>query len=55
MQFIPNVDQIWVSKLNPEDPEYIYPTEQETADKAAELQAADPTGRKYKASLIETE
>lgn len=55
MQFIPNVDQIWVSKLNPEDPEYIYPTEQEAVDKAAELQAADPTGRKYKASLIETE
>jgi hypothetical protein len=55
MQFIPNVDQIWVTKLNPDDPEYIYSTEQEAVDKAAELQAADPTGRKYKASLVETE
>jgi len=55
MQFIPNVDQIWVTKLNPDDPEYIYPTEQEAVDKAAELQAADPTGRKYKSSLVETE
>ena len=55
MQFIPNVDQIWVSKLKPEDPEYIYSTEQEAADKASELEAADPTGRKYKASLVEAE
>jgi hypothetical protein len=55
MQFIPNVDQIWVTKLNSEDPEYVYSTEQEAVDKAAELQAADSTGRKYKASLVETE
>lgn len=55
MQFIPGLDQIWVAKLNPEDPEYVYPTEQEAIDKAAELQAADPTGRQYKASLITTE
>ena len=50
MQFIPGNDQIWVAKLSPNDPEYIYPTEQEAVDKAAELQAADPTGRQYKAS-----
>jgi hypothetical protein len=50
MQFIPGNDQIWVAKLNPEDPEYIYPTEQEAIDKAAELQAADPNGREYKVS-----
>lgn len=50
MQFIPGLDQIWVAKLNPEDPEYIYSTEQEAIDKAAELQAADPTGRQYKAA-----
>ncbi len=54
-QFIPGNDQIWVAKLNESDTEYIYPTEQEAIDKAAELQAADPTGRKYKASLVETE
>ena len=50
-QFIPGNDQIWVAKLNPEDTEYIYPTEQEAIDKAAELQAVDPDGRQYKASL----
>lgn len=51
MQFIPGLDQIWVAKLNENDPEYIYDNEQETIDKAAELQAADSTGRQYKASL----
>jgi hypothetical protein len=52
MQFIPENDQIWVAKLNPNDPEYIYPTEQEAIDKAAELQAADPTGRQYRANPV---
>jgi hypothetical protein len=52
MQFIPGNDQIWVAKINPTDPEYIYDTEQEAADKAAELQAADPTGRQYKAAPL---
>ena len=52
MQFVPGLDQIWVSKLNPEDPEYIYDIEQEAIDKAAELEAADPTGRKYKSQAI---
>jgi hypothetical protein len=49
-QFIPGNDQIWVAKLTPDDPEYIYPTEQEAIDKAAELQATDPDGRHYKAA-----
>ena len=49
-QFIPGNDQIWVAKLNPDDPEYIYSTEQEAIDKAVELQAADPNGRQYKAA-----
>lgn len=49
-QFIPNNDQIWVAKLDSNDPEYIYPTEQEAIDKATELEVNDPTGRKYKAS-----
>jgi len=51
-QFIIGNDQIWVAKINPDDPEYIYDTEQEAADKAAELQAADPTGRQYKAAPL---
>jgi len=52
MQFIPGLDQIWVSRLSPEDPEYVYDTEQEAVDKAAELEAADPTGRKYKIEAV---
>lgn len=52
MQYIPGLDQIWVSRLSPEDPEYIYDTEQEAIDKAAELEAADPTGRKYKTEVV---
>jgi hypothetical protein len=52
MQFIPRNDQIWVSRLSPDDPEYIYDIEQEAIDKAAELQAADPTGRIYKSTEV---
>ena len=52
MQYIPGLDQIWVSRLSPEDPEYVYDIEQEAIDKAAELQAADPTGRIYKTEAI---
>jgi len=51
-QYIAGNDQIWVAKLNPDDPEYIYDTEQEAIDKAAELQAADPSGRQYKAAPL---
>ena len=51
-QYIPGNDQIWVAKLNPEDTEYVYPTEQEAIDKAAELQANDPSGRQYKAAPL---
>jgi hypothetical protein len=53
MQYIPGLDQIWVSRLSPEDPEYVYDTEQEAIDKAAELEAADPTGRKYKSEIVQ--
>lgn len=53
-QYIPGNDQIWVAKLNPEDTEYVYPTEQEAIDKAAELQANDPSGRQYKAAPLNT-
>lgn len=49
MEFIPGVDNIWVARLTPEDPIYEYATYDEAAAKAAELQAADETGRQYKA------
>jgi hypothetical protein len=48
MQFIPGNDQMWVEKLNPTDPIYQYNDEAEAQAKAAELQAADATGRLYK-------
>jgi hypothetical protein len=50
MQFIPGLDQIWVARLTPEDPIYEFDTYDECVSKAAELQAADETGRQYKAS-----
>jgi len=50
MEFIPGLDQIWVARLTPEDPIYEFDTLEECTAKAAELQAADPTGRQYKAS-----
>ena len=48
MQFIPGLDQIWVARLQPEDPIYIFDSLEECEAKAAELQAADETGRQYK-------
>lgn len=52
MQFIPGNDQIWVAHLTPDDPIYEYSTEEEAQAKAAELQAADPTGRQYRVMYI---
>jgi hypothetical protein len=52
MQFIPGNDQIWVARLNPEDPIYEYPTQEEAQAKADELQLADPTGRQYRVVQI---
>ncbi len=49
-QFIPGLDQIWVARLTPEDPIYTFDTLEECEAKAAELQAADSSGRLYKAS-----
>jgi hypothetical protein len=49
-QFIPGNSQIWVLKLNPDDPIYEYDNEAEAQAKADELQAADPTGRLYRVS-----
>ena len=48
MQFIPGSDQIWVARLNPEDPLYEYDNYAEAQAKAIELQEADATGRQYR-------
>jgi hypothetical protein len=48
MQFIPGSNQIWVAKLNPEDPLYEYDNFAEAQAKAIELQEADTTGRQYR-------
>lgn len=48
MQFIPGNNQIWVARLNPNDPVYQYDNEPEAQAKASELQAQDPTGRQYR-------
>ena len=53
MEFIPGLDQIWVARLTPEDPIYEFDTNEECIAKAAELQAADTTGRQYKSSQEE--
>ena len=50
MEFLPGNSQIWVARLTPEDPIYIFDTLEECEAKAAELQAADSSGRLYKAS-----
>jgi hypothetical protein len=53
MQFIPGSDQIWVARLNPEDPIYDYSSLEEADYKTQELEAADTTGRKYRAVEID--
>lgn len=53
MQFIPGLDQIWVAQLNPEDPIYEYEDANEADAKAQELQAADETGRQYRAVRLD--
>ncbi len=50
MEFIPGLSQIWVARLQPEDPIYTFDTLEACEAKAAELQAADSSGRLYKAS-----
>jgi hypothetical protein len=52
MQFIPGSDQIWVARLNPDDPIYEYPTQEEAQLKADELKLADPTDRQYRVMQI---
>lgn len=48
MQFIPGNDDIWVSKLNPEDELIEFTNEIFALVKLEELQATDHNGRKYK-------
>jgi hypothetical protein len=48
MQFIPGSNQIWVAKLNVDDPLYEYDNYAEAQAKATELQEADTTGRQYR-------
>jgi hypothetical protein len=53
MEFIPGLSQIWVARLQPEDPIYTIDTLEACEAKAAELQAADSSGRLYKASEVD--
>lgn len=55
MQFIPGNDQIWVSRLTPNDPIYEYNNFTEAQDKATELQSNDPTGREYRVTQLNIE
>lgn len=48
MELIPNVSNIWVAKLYPQDPIYEYESELEAQQKAQELKASDATGRNYR-------
>jgi hypothetical protein len=48
MQFIPGNDQIWVLKLEANDPTWEFETYQEAIDKVNELEAYDTSGRKYR-------
>jgi hypothetical protein len=50
MEFIPGLTQIWVARLQPEDPIYTFDTLEACEAKAAELQSQDETGRLYKAA-----
>ena len=52
MQFIPGYNNIWVSQLNPEDTAWSFDVEADAVAKAAELQAADMSGRQYKSQSL---
>jgi hypothetical protein len=49
MQFLPGYDNIWVHQLNPEDTAWEFEIEADAIAKAEELQAADQSGRQYRA------
>lgn len=52
MQFIPNLDVVWVERLQPTDEIYSFDTYEEAEKKAIELQNNDSTGRKYRVKTI---
>jgi hypothetical protein len=52
MQFIPGYNNIWVAQLNPEDSIFEFEIEADAIAKAEELQAADLSGRQYKAQSL---
>ena len=47
-EFMPGNSQIWVARLNPQDPVFEYDSEAEAESKAQQLQQEDTTGRKYR-------
>jgi len=51
IQFQPGFDGIWVEQLTENDPIYIFSDEVSATQQAADLQAADPSGRQYKVVL----
>lgn len=52
MQFIPGNDQIWVARINPDDPIYEYDNYADAQAQATLMQDNDPTGRQYRVANI---
>jgi hypothetical protein len=48
VQYLPGNNQIWVTRLHPDDPIYEYDNEPEAQTKTQELQSQDTTGRQYR-------
>lgn len=53
MTFLVDSDQIWVARLDPNDPIYEYDNEADANTKCDELQNADTSGRKYRVQQIQ--
>lgn len=52
MQFIPDNEQIWVQKLEINDPIWEFDTLEEAQQKMEELDSADTSGRKYRIAEV---
>jgi len=52
MQFIPGSDQIWVARIDQNDPIYEFYNEQEAINKMQELQSQDTTERQYRIVIL---
>ena len=52
MQYIIGSNQIWVAQLTPEDPIYMYDTENTAWVQAVTLQEADSSGRLYRVIAV---